>query len=67
MSVDTKSSLFMIVVWITIAALAVGILIGSYSGYDWCRQQAIKNNAGRWLLVNERTGETKWEWTGRVP
>ncbi len=57
----------MLVMLLVFAGIIAGLVVGVHAGITTTRFQAIESNAGRWVLVNEKTGETKWEWTGRVP
>jgi hypothetical protein len=57
----------MLVMLLVFAGIIAGLFVGVHAGITTTRFQAIESNAGRWVLVNEKTGETKWEWTGRVP
>lgn len=68
---DWKDSL---VLKACVLALAVGACVGFSAGlavgitHGACGilRDAAQHNAGRYT-ANEKTGETKWEWTGRVP
>ena len=57
-----------LVVVLLFVCIAAG-WIGFSAGYQLCQDQAIKSNAGRWVLADEtgRKGEVRWEWTGRTP
>jgi len=54
-------------------SLFVGLGVGAVTGavaemsdIDVLYKEAAQHNAGRWV-VDEKTGKTAWEWTGRTP